>query len=853
MNTTKIRSAFAAIVCGLLLFSAARTFAQASGAVSRITQPVVESQRIVLRGNTHPLARQEFDRGAAPADLPLERMLLVLKRSPAQEAALAKLLAEQQDRSSPNYHRWLTPSQFGQLFGVSDEDIQKITSWLGSHGFVIDSVSNGRQLITFSGTAGQVEEAFHAPIHRFVVNGEEHWANSNDPDIPEALAPVVTGVRSLHNFFPKPMHHARANAAARTAGEMKPQFTFPPKSGQCSVLESTTCFALGPTDFTTIYSVAQVWNSGFDGGGVDIAVVSDSNINIQDVRDFRSIFGLPPKDPVVTVPPGSQDPGLNSDEIEAVLDVEWSGAVAKGATINLVTSKSTVATFGADLSAEFVINGNGGKGLFPILSMSFGECELGLGTAGNAMFNTMWSQAAAEGITVLVSSGDNGSSACDFQQPGGASIQPAKGGLAVNGIASTPFNVAVGGTDFNDMTSFCTYWNPCTGSANQAGTQASAVKYIPETTWNDSCTNANLISTFNSQFGSTAQAVCNNAQIGSLGLVSPVGASGGKSNCTVSNGSVASCSGGYAKPAFQNGVTPNTDTTRDLPDISLFAGDGVMSASFYVVCEADFKGINGAPCNLSTGSFLDVGGTSVSTQVFAGIMALVIEKNANSRQGNANTVLYALAGAENFANCNTNSPAAACVFNDITTGTIAMPCSTGSVDCTTTAAGLQPSPQDVKWPRLITIGTLVCVLCIGTIVFQFRGSSRRWITAMSLLAVAGLAANAAGCGGGSGGGGGVGGGGGGGTPAIGVLSGYNAGVGYDLATGLGSVNVLNLVNAASWAGARVVPDSKPPMAPSRVRWFRDRNWQAAARAIAITCVFCIAILLLGFRRRPVSA
>jgi hypothetical protein len=193
------------------------------------------------------------------------------------------------------------------------------------------------------------------------------------------------------------------------------------------------------------------------------------------------------------------------------------------------------------------------------------------------------------------------------------------------------------------------------------------------------------------------------------------------------------------------------------------------------------------------------------------------------------------------------------VFNDITTGTIAMPCSTGTLDCTTTAAGLQPLPQDVQWPRLITIVTLVCVMCIGTIVFRFRGSSRRWITAMSLLAVAALAANAAGCGGGSGGGGGVGGGGGGGTPAIGVQSGFNAGPGYDLATGLGSVNVLNLVNAAGWAGAPVVPDGKPPMAPSRVRWFRDRNWQAAARAIAIACVFCIAILLLGFRRRPVRA
>jgi subtilase family serine protease len=850
-----------AIVCGLLLFPAARTSAQTSNVVSRIVQPVNDSQRTVLRGNTHPLARPEFDRGAAPSTLALDRMLLVLKRSPAQEAALARLLAEQQDRSSPNYHKWLTPVQFGQLFGASDQDVQKITSWLSSHGFVIDNVSNGRQLITFSGTAGQVEEAFHAPIHEFVVNGEQHWANANDPDIPEALVPVVAGVRSLHNFFPKPMHHARVSAPGRTAAGVKAQFTFPPKSGQCSVLESTTCFALGPTDFATIYNVAQVWNEGFDGSGVDIAVISDSNINISDVRDFRSIFGLPPNDPVTIVPPGSSDPGQpgpNGDEVEAVLDVEWSGAVAKGATINLIASKSTATTFGGDLSAAYVIDfpnashTNTSTGLFPILSESFGDCELNLGNAGNMFYNTMWSQAAAEGITVLVSSGDNGAAGCDVQQVSGPPKQPAQNGLGVNGLASTPFNVAVGGTDFNDISSFCTYWNPCSGSANQPGTQASAVMYIPETTWNESCTNSNLITSFNSQFGSTAQDVCNNSQIATLGLVAPVGGSGGKSACITSNGGAASCSGGYPKPAFQNGVTPNADTTRDLPDISMFAGSGTISASFYVVCEADFPGLNGAACNLSAGDFVDAGGTSVSAQVFAGIMALVVEKNANSRQGNANTVLYALAGAENFADCNTNSPAAGCVFNDITTGTIAMPCTTGTLHCTTTAAGLQPLPPDTYWLRVHVLASLVCVLCIGAIAFGFRGSSRGWVRAMALLAVAALAANASGCGGGSGAGGGGGGGGGGVTPAIGVQSGYNAGVGYDLATGLGSVNVLNLVNSDSWAAVPAAPNFRPPVAPSRVQRIQDRDWQAAARAISITCIFCILILLFGFRRRHVS-
>jgi len=853
MKTRSLFVAVAAIACGFLFCVVARVSAQAGNSLSRITQPVNESQRTVLRGNTHPLARPEFDRGAAPSDLPLDRMLLVLKRSPAQEAALARLLADQQDRSSPSYHKWLTSAQFGQMFGVSDQDIQKISSWLSSHGFVIDEVSFGRQLITFSGTAGQVEEAFHAPIHKFVVNGEEHWANANDPDIPDAFAPVVAGVRSLHNFFPKPMHHAKLAPKAGTPAGAKPQYTFTPAGGDCSTLQSPTCFALGPTDFATIYSVAQVWNQGFDGSGVDIAVISDSNINIQDARDFRTIFNLPPNDPVTIVPPNGTDPGPpdpNGDEIEAILDVEWSGAVAKGATINLVTSKSSGVTFGGDLAANYVINGNGGTGLFPIMSLSFGECELGLGTSANSMYNSMWSQAASEGITVIVASGDNGASGCDVQQVSGSPKQPAVGGLAVNGLASTPFDVAVGGTDFNDITSFCTYWNPCTGGANQAPNQASAQMYIPETTWNDSCTNANIIATFGDQFGSTAQDVCNNAQIARLGLVVPVGGSGGKSACTSSNGSsLASCSGGYPKPAFQNGVTPNGDTTRDLPDISLFAGDGTMAASFYVVCEADFPGLNGAACNLSTGAFVDVGGTSVSTQAFAGIMALVVEKHANSRQGNANTVLYALAKTQTTSglNCDTNAPPnGQCVFNDITTGTIAMPCSTGTADCTTVAAALQPSPRRVRWPQITTLVTLLCILCVAALVIGFRGGSRRWVTSLALLTVIGLAANSSGCGGGSGGGGG---GGGGGTPAIGVQTGYNAGVGYDLATGIGSVNAFNLVNAAGWAAVPAAPNFKPPIVPNPLAQIQDRNWQATARAIAITCVFCIGVLLLGFRRR----
>src|SRR5208282_4671972 len=206
-KTMKIAKALVYFVFVSLVVALAS--AQTSSVRSRITQPIDESKLMVLRGNTHPFARPQFDRGAAPANLPLERMMLVLKTTPEQGAALNNLLAQQQDKSSPNYHKWLTPAEFGAQFGLADQDIQTITSWLKSHGFQVAPVSNGRTVIEFSGNAGQVQEAFHAPIHKYVVNGEQHWANANDPSIPTALTAAVAGVDTLHNFFPKPMNHIR--------------------------------------------------------------------------------------------------------------------------------------------------------------------------------------------------------------------------------------------------------------------------------------------------------------------------------------------------------------------------------------------------------------------------------------------------------------------------------------------------------------------------------------------------------------------------------------------------------------------------------------------------------------------
>jgi len=667
-----------------------------------ITQSVDESQLTTLSGNTHPLARPEFDLGTAAETLPIKRMLLVLKRSPEQESALEKLLDDQQNQTSPNYHHWLTPELFGQQYGPSDTDLQTITGWLQSHGFEVGS-TKGRTVLEFSGSASQVQEAFHTTIHNYLVNGEQHWANASDPQIPAALAPAVAGLASLNNFPRKAMNRpfgqfVRDKSTGKLTGN--PLFTF---AGQCD--RDGNCYALAPYDFATIYNLLPLWSTGTSGQGQTIAIVGESNIKPQDVTDFRNMFGLAakgfPANNVTTIINGP-DPGLQPDESEADIDTQWSGAVAPNATIDFVVSESTESTAGIDLSAVYIVENN----LAPVMSESYGFCELGLGASGNQFFNNLWQQAAAQGITVFISSGDSGSAGCDFNQ--GSTPQPAQFGLAVSGYASTPYNVAVGGTDFNDLQNPTTYWSTTPADPT---TQGTALGYIPETTWNDSCTNG-VLATLG--FSSNAETNCNNTRFSNI--VWTVGGSGGASNCISPTGNTpANCTGGYAKPSWQSGTGVAADGKRDIPDVSLFASNGFMG-NFYVICQSDSNPYN--TCNTSSSLFFaGFGGTSVSSPAFAGIMALV-NQQTGERQGNANYVFYKLAAQTPASNCNSSTgPAGTCIFNDVTSGTIAMPCARGSTNCTATTAG----------------------------------------------------------------------------DAYGILSGYSAGTGYDLATGLGSVNANNLV------------------------------------------------------------
>lgn len=496
------------------------------GTPTRFSQFSDDTTLAVFSGNTHPLARREFDRGAVSSNLLLDRMLLVLKRSQEQESALKKLLDEQQQKSSPNYHAWLPPEQFGQQFGPSDQEIQTITSWLASQGFQVHGASKGRTVIEFSGTAGQVKQAFHTEIHKYVVNGEEHWANSSDPAIPATLAPLVAGIVSLHNFPKKPLYYA-VGVFSRDAESghyqfLPSQLTGAPlfSAGKCG-LGGGECNALGPYDFATIYNSLPLWNatSPIDGTGQTIAIVSQSDIYPQDFSNFRADLGLPPGTlNIIYDGPPPVKLASQGDELETDIDMEWAGSVAKGATIDVVVSESTNTTAGVDLSALYIADNN----LAPIMSESYGACELDMGTAGNQFYNQLWQQAAAEGITVFVSTGDSGSAVCDRNSEG------ATHGLAVSGVSSTPYNIAVGGTDFDDLQDPSTYWSP----TNDPVTNASALSYIPERSWNDTCTNDEFFSFTGDK---DAESDCNDSKSGYWPyFLSPVGGSGGASNCTTS-------------------------------------------------------------------------------------------------------------------------------------------------------------------------------------------------------------------------------------------------------------------------------------------------------------------------------
>jgi hypothetical protein len=585
-----------------LIFRGSLTAAQAP---ILITSAVNPGQLVALPASTHPLAQKQFDQGPAPDTLPMERMLLVLKRDPQREAALTQFLEELQTPGSPNFHKWLTPDEFGQQFGASDSDIQTVTSWLESYGFDVKPASKGRTFIEFSGNAGQVRNAFHAAIHKFVVNGQEHWANAGNQQIPLALAGAVAGVSTLHNFLSTPQVSVAAThvTATFTPGSPIPQYT------------DGDSYYLTPGDYATIYNAKPLYPA-ITGAGITIAVVGRSNISVSDIVAFRSVLGLRPNPPNIIV--NGPDPGIlgGSEETEAVLDTSWAGAIATAATVDLVVSKSTASTDGVELSEAYIVDNN----LANVMTESFGSCEASLTSAQQKSFSSLAQQAAAQGITFTVSAGDAGSAGCDNFETESSATGP----LSVNGLGSTPYNIAVGGTQFNEGNTPSLYW-----SSTNSSTRSSALSYIPEDVWNANCTGA------------------------SCGASSIIAGGGGASVV-------------FAKPSWQSSVTGiPADEARDVPDVSLTAA----GHDSYLLCLA-------GSCGGASPGFYAVYGTSAAAPSFASIVALIDQK-AGSRQGQIAPELYHLAALESLSSCNGSNnaslPAAKCIFHDVTIGANAVP------------------------------------------------------------------------------------------------------------------------------------------------------------------------------------
>jgi subtilase family serine protease len=654
-------------------------------AVSRVTQVVDEGTLTPLAGSVHPMARAEFDQGKVDDSLPLEHIVMVFNRTPEQELALQTRIDQMHNPNSSLFQQWLSGAQIGSCYGVTDADIAAVSAWLQKHGLRIDSVPDSKMMVIFSGNAGQVAEALHTEIHNLQVHGEKHIANMSAPQVPAALAPVIGGFHSLHDFFPKPMLHrvgvqsvhpntgklafkANPNAASlfkqAKGNNPNPLVTYT-NNPAC---EPSDCEWLGPKDFYTIYNEKPLLSGNFcggwacDGSGQTIAVLEETDVcagqynttpdncaGANDLASFRSQFGLPPAKvnyyfgiPRYCADPGVQGPNGTGEESEADVDLQWAGAVAPGAFVDYVACASTNTIAGVDLAGIYAVN-NLSKTVSSF-SLSYGVCEVGLaenqfpGFQNNAFYNRLWQQAVAQGQTVNISAGDSGDDTCE------RGAEAAQLGLSVNGIASTPYDVAAGGTDFTDnyTNNFALtptqYWN-----TNDAPPYKSALSYIPEVTWNQSCGSTLFASYLNFALGTnfTAEQVCNGA--------TPVG-----TDYTYVNGAGGGgISGIYRLPSWQSvfgvGGGNTSRTMRNLPDISLFA-----SANFWghalQFCESDIiTGTgNGTPCNYSNpneGGIMAAGGTSFVAPQFNGVIAL-INQATSSRQGQPNYKLYALASHE---------------------------------------------------------------------------------------------------------------------------------------------------------------------------------------------------------------
>jgi len=619
-------------VCGWIAVCAlATTTLAAQTPAPRIRAEITNAEVSQLKASQQPFGATQFDAGRMPSDARLNGISIVFNRTAAQQADLEALLAAQQDPNSPFYHQWLSPDQFGARFGMAQADIDKVQLWLQQQGFSIDSVARGRNMIRFSGTVGQVELAFQTQMHYFKTNPETHYAPSTLLSVPAAIAPTIEAVRNLSDFRPRPMH-------------------IKPRSAFTSGVSGNVFFA--PGDIAVTYDINPLYTSGVDGTGQAIAIVGQSAVQTSDIENFENAAGLPKKDPVMIIVPGSGNSTVvpGGDEGESDLDTEWSGAIAKGATIDFVYTGSNT-NFSAFDALAYAIE----EKIAPIISISYGACETAVQKAGFSL-ETTFQQAAAQGQTILAASGDQGSTACSGDTTDGLTTTQ-EFALAVNYPASSPYVTAVGGTEISsaDSTSSnTTYWS--SNGTNDVLTSAKI--WIPEIVWNDDAPNC------------------------------------GQSNCLSASGGGPSAL--WSQPSYQTtyftttGETNPASGARLVPDVALYSSPGFPG---YLFCTSDQSEWNpgsigvpaqAASCNsgfrdgTSGGQYLTVaGGTSFASPIFAGMLALINQKQEwTGGQGQANIELYKLA-----ANAGTYASA----FHDVTSGN--NNCTAGSASCGSTTGG----------------------------------------------------------------------------------------------------------------------------------------------------------------------
>ena len=660
--TYRFRTTILPVVCVFASFASVAS-AQLQPQLSvrpraRVTARVDRNKLSALPG-THPSVVGRARIGARlNAGTQLQHMVLVLQPSDGQNAALATLMDAQQDKTSPSYHKWLTPDTFGQSFGVAPSDIGQVSSWLSDSGLAVESVSRSGRFITFSGSVGSVEAAFSTQMHTLTVDGETHISNTTDVSVPSALAPVVKGVARLNNFFAK----SSATGVRRV--------TLGPEYGTTA---SSTHF-IGAGDLATIYNAKPLTSAGIDGTGITIAVLGRSNIQLGDVASYRSFFALPNNVPNVIVV--GSDPGLNSDDVEASLDAELAGSLATGAKVDFIVSSASLVGEGIDTAGLYAVDNNIGD----IISLSYGGCEGGDGASGTAFWNILWEQAAAQGQTVFVSTGDSGAAGCD-----GSNAQFSTRGYGVNALGSSNFNVAVGGSMFVDYGP-ATYWVN-TGAAG-AVPYSTALSYVPEAAWNQGrLTMTNL--------NASATGTANGSGIvgggGGISILTP--RPSWQTGSGIPTGDPTGLGGGSGigvlPPTDGAGnpqTAPNYPAHRLVPDVAMIASsnhDGTLFC-YEGICRENTAG--------GLGNAGIVGGTSVATPAMASAQALIDAANGG-RQGNANYYYYALANAQytssttacqaaigTAASPTVPAPGSDCNFHDIVGGSNIVP--TSSTDTT---------------------------------------------------------------------------------------------------------------------------------------------------------------------------